>query len=288
MPFFMQPFFNYNGRLISGDTRVISMESRGFRFGESIFETMKLVNGVIRLFDLHMDRLFHSLRMLELNPPPFFTPEQIRNYIGELASKNAVQAAGRVQLTLFRKEGGLYDAVSDIPDFLIEVSPLPDHYSRLNENGFIVDIAPDVRKATGWLSNLKSGNYLPYIQAARYARKNHLNECLILNDFEHVVDSSIFNFFLISNGKVYTPALSDGPVAGVMRRNLLSLLPQHGFEVSECHLTIQDMEAADELFLTNALYGLRWIKAFRGKTYSNTLGSRFFSWLLQQNADTIV
>lgn len=288
MPFFMQSYFIYNGRLMPGNSQVIAIENRGFRFGESLFETMKLVDGNIRLFDLHMRRLIQSLPFLGFSLPPFLNPTRIQDFITELAIKNGAYQKGRIRLTLFRKEGGLYDPVSDIPDFLIEASPLPDHYSRLNENGLIIDIAPGIRKATGQLSNLKSGNYLPYIQAARYARQHHVNECLILNDFDHLVDSSIFNLFLISNGKAYTPALSDGPVDGVMRRHLLQLLPDYGVPVMECHLTVNDLESADEVFLTNALYELRWVKAFRDKTYSGALASGIFSFLLQQNPARIV
>ena len=107
------------------------------------------------------------------------------------------------------------------------------------------------------ISHLKSNNYLTYAMAALHAKKQQWNEAFVLNT-ERVCDATIANIFIIKNEVIYTPSLKEGCVAGIMRRFLLENLPLHGFRTTaEASITPEDLLAADEVFVSNAVRGLR-------------------------------
>ena len=284
----MPLFINFNNKLLPEDSNVIPASNRGLRYGDGLFETMRLQHSEIRLFDLHMDRLFKGLEILKFDIPALFTREFIRESIFQLSHKNKLEQLARVRLNVFRGAGGLYDPENLHPNYIIEVIPLPDHYLQLNENGLVVDIYPDARKTCDIFSNCKTNNYLPYVMAALYAKQSKLNDCFVLNQHERICDATIANIFWIKNSVIYTPPLSEGCVAGVMRRYLMQKLMDTGLAhrsfseggMREATLDVKALEEAQEVFLTNASYGIRWVKQFRNTTYTNSLTQKIYNELL--------
>ncbi len=181
---------------------------------------------------------------------------------------------------LFRGNGGIFDPENSLPNFIIETSLLTDE-NQLNKNGLIVDVFPDARKSCDLFSNLKSNNYLPYVMAGLFAKKNKLDDCILLNSFERVCESAIANIFIIKGNNIYTPPLSEGCVAGVMRRWMLERFDLKKYHVVEKKLSINDVYDADEFFLTNAISHLRWVKKFRDKNYKNKKIKEIYNHLLQ-------
>ena len=272
----MPHFINFNGKLIDQDTPIVTAGNRGFRYGDGVFETMKMVGSEIRLTEFHFQRLFGALELLHFSIPIHFTAHYLLEQILLLCSKNNLGKAARIRLNIFRKNGGLYDPIDDHPEFVIEAWELPDNYLRLNENGLIVDVFDGARKSPDRFSNLKSNNYLPYTMGALYAKHQKLNDCLILNTHERICDATIANIFWVKNETIYTPPLSEGCIAGVMRRHLLHLLPGKGYNVQEQILYPQDLFDVDELFLTNATSGIRWVKQLREKQYQKKLSPALY------------
>jgi branched-chain amino acid aminotransferase len=197
-----------------------------------------------------------------------------------LAEKTQVLDLGRVRLSLFRGNGGLYDADRTV-QYLIECWPLPDSFSRLNENGLEIGIYPDARKQVDLFSGLKSANFLPYTMASLYAKENKLNDCLLLNQDGHIADSTIANLFIVKDGQFLTPGPEQGAVDGVMRKYLVREMLAAGYKVAEAPVTISAMEAADEVFLTNAIHGIKWVRRFGDCMYSNRYSSEIYSRIIQ-------
>ncbi|MGZ5248073.1 MAG: aminotransferase class IV [Flavitalea sp.] len=278
----MENFYLYNGKQIKISEPSISVESRGVRYGEGVFETIKLINNSILLFDAHMERFFNGLLLLKLKPPPFFDKIKIKQLIIELCRKNNCSNSARIRLSCIGGNGGVWDKQDQFADIIIQAWPLPEHYNEFNNNGLVVDACEEVRKSTDLLSNLKSNNYLPYLYAANRGKELKVNDMILKNHLNHIADSTIANVFIVKDNRILTPMLSDGPVAGVMRRNLLQILPANGLIVSECSLTVDDLLDADEIFLTNAMYGLRWVQRFRDKMYSNNLSQKIYGLIRQQ------
>ncbi len=260
-------FICYNGRFLPGSEPILTAENRSFRYGDGCFETMKVYQGQVLLSDLHFERLAASMNRLHFDVPLHFTRDYFSGLITDLCAKNGVSRLARVRLTVFRAGGGFYDPVDNTPHFIIQSSELSRKIFELNENGLAIDVFPDARKSIDKLSSIKSNNCLAYVMAATYARQHQLDEAILLNHHGRVADTTIANLFIVRDQRIYTPPLSEGGVCGVMRKYLLRTdLP---FKIEEYPLSITDLENADEIFLTNAIYGIRWVGSFRNSSYGN-------------------
>ena len=265
----------FNGKIVRADHPIFTAENRGYRYGDGLFETMKVLNGKILLESYHMDRLYSGLRLLKYELPSEFTPEEITEKILLLCHKNDCKALARVRLSVSRGNGGLYNGDEKL-QWVVETWPLEQAANRLNDNGFIIDVYPHARKGCDEFANLKSANFLSYVMAARFAKENKMNDSLLLNQFRRIADASIANVFIIKNDLIITPSLSEGGVSGVMRKYLMENLKNSNYQVQEGTVTVEDLEEASEVFLTNAIKGIRWVGQFRNRTYKNHTSSEIY------------
>ena len=269
-------FLFHDGKFLRSDKLLISPDNRSFRYGDGFFETMKWKNGQVMLQQLHLERLFHSLELLKFKPPNYFTAEYIIQAIQELVKKNQHHNLARIRLTIFRGEGGIYDHQNHFPHLLIQSWDLNESNNKLNENGLDIDIYRLSVKSADHFSSIKSNNYLPYVMAAIWAKEQHLNDAILLNADGNIADATIANVFMVKDGFIKTPPLSDGAVAGVMRRHLLNQLNHLGYEVQETSIAPADLLQASEIFLTNAIYGIRWVKQLGNTPFSHQLTEKIW------------
>jgi branched-chain amino acid aminotransferase len=265
----------FNGKFTDAGKAVLHASNRSYRYGDGLFETMKVKNGVIQLAAFHMERLFSGLAILKIDIPALVTTDKLQEIIIKLCKQNKCEALARVRLSVSRGNGGLYDEDRKL-QYLVECWPLNESVNQLNENGLIIDIYPDAAKSTDRFSNIKSANFLVYSMAACHARENKLNDCLVLNTRNQIADSTIANIFLVKGDTIYTPALSEGCVNGVMRRYLLESLLAAKYTVQENAISTEDLLAADEVFLSNAINGIRWVQRFKNKVYSNSQAKEIY------------
>ncbi|MGZ8559798.1 MAG: aminotransferase class IV, partial [Chitinophagaceae bacterium] len=212
-----------NGKLLPSDKPVLMADNKSYRYGDGLFETMKVKGKKIMLETFHFERFYAGLKQMGFDIPALLTTEKLKEQIILLCEKNNCGAWARVRLSVFRGNGGLYEGSNEL-QYVIECWPVNDPVNHLNDNGFVIDIYPHARKSCDKFSNIKSANYLPYAMAARYAKENKLNECLVLNTHDRIADGTLTNIFLIKDKKIVTPSLSEGCVGGVMRRYLVEKL----------------------------------------------------------------
>ncbi|HSC53645.1 MAG TPA: aminotransferase class IV [Phnomibacter sp.] len=270
-----------NGAYIDESQAQVSVNNRAFRYGDGFFETIKLVQGKVVNPQLHTDRLLHTLQRLQFDCPAYFTPKNIIDRIEELVIYNQHQALARIRLTVFRGDGSLHDIDNLRPNLLIQSWPLDTVYNQLNENGWVIDVYKEGHKTCDAFANLKSNNYLLYAMASIYARQNKFDDVLVLNEHGRIADATIANTWIVEQGKLVTPTLSEAPVAGTMRRFIVENAHRFGLQVTEDIITIERLKAADELWLTNALYGIRWVKQLGDTTYGNKYALQLHQQLLQ-------
>ena len=270
----MKKFLNYNGNSYEEGQPVLTTADHSYRYGDGLFETMKMIKGNILFEEFHFERLFLGSKVLKFSIPALFTKKKISEEIKALGNKNNCEELARIRLSVSRGKGGLYDCDNKF-SYLIECWPLERNSDDMNSNGLIIDVFPDARKPIDAFSNLKSSNYLPYVMAAVWAKENKLNDALILNQHNRICDATIANVFWVKDNKVHTPSLSEGCVAGIMRNRLLNLNP----DVSESMLMEETLLNADEIFLTNVITGIRWVKQCRDKIYSNKITAQVFAQL---------
>jgi branched-chain amino acid aminotransferase len=271
----LQAYINFNGSYILSEESFINADNRGFRYGDGLFETIKIADNEIHLPNYHFERLFSSMKILQFDSPDFFTEENLSEEILSLCEKNNHQDAARVRVIIFRGNGKLFDAENNSPNYIIQTEGLSDKKFSLNENGLIVDVFEDGRKSCDKFSNIKSNNFLIYAMAAIHAKKNKLDDCFILNSYDRVCESAVSNIFCIKNKIIYTPALSEGCIAGIIRRFLFERINKN-FLLKETNLFVDNIKEADEIFLTNSISGIRWVKQFGEIKYHNSLTAEIF------------
>lgn len=266
----------YNGSITKTSKVSISPDNRSFRYGDGFFETMKMVNGRIILNQLHMDRLFNSLERMHFQCPDYFTPDYILSHAQVLAKKNSHDKLARVRCTVFRGDGGLYEVNNHFPHHLIQTWPLEPASQSMNTNGLLVDFFADARKTCDQYSSIKTNNYLPSIMGALWAKQHKLNDALLLNPYDRIADATIGNVFIVKNGIITTPSLDEGPVNGIMRRYLLECFRQENIPSEVKSITQDDILKASEVFLTNAVSGIRWVRQVGGKEYANPVSAMLY------------
>jgi branched-subunit amino acid aminotransferase/4-amino-4-deoxychorismate lyase len=269
-------FCNYNGHLISIYEPVVSFANRAFRYGDSLFETIRVIDGRLMYMADHLRRIKIGMTVLRMNIPVDFNVENISRLIHELVAKNGIANDARVRLTIFRNEGGFYTPHTNDISFLLEAEDLgyKGGYA-LNETGYTVDVFHDIKKHKNKLSNLKTGNALIYVLAGIYKKDIKMDDCLIINEDGNVCESISSNIFIVKNGALYTPALTEGCIEGVMRRQIIDIAQRHRILCYEIPLAFNALMNCDEMFLCNTIQGVRWIEKYKTKVYQSKLAGFF-------------
>ena len=123
-----------------------------------------------------------------------------------------------------------------------------------------------------------------YVMAGISKQSMKLDECFILNETGNIIESISSNVFAVKNGTLYTPPLSEGCIAGVMRKQIIHLATENKILTFESPLTTYTLMNADEIFLTNSVQGVQWIGQFRDKFYTNKMAQFFNDKLIALSA----
>ena len=263
-------YLNYNGKFINALEPVLHSANRSFRYGDSLFETIRVVGRNIQFLDDHMNRLKSGMNILKMEIPSDYTTEQFFQQINLLIWENGIQSDARVRLTVFRNDGGFYTPLSNQVSYLIEIEAMEEVGYVLNQKGYTIDIFSEIKKAQGMLSSVKSANSLLYVLAGIYKTENKLDDCVVLNTKGNISEGISSNLFVVKNGALYTPLLEEGCIEGVMRKQIFKIARDNRIAVHEVPLAVNVLLNSDEVFLTNAIQGIRWVGAYKGKRYFNT------------------
>jgi branched-chain amino acid aminotransferase len=267
---------NNNGEVISRNVPFLK-DNRAFRYGDALFETIRVIDGRPINLQGHIDRLFQGASTLSYILPSHYSLDFFKSEIGKLISANHIESGAKLRLHLYRSGDGTYRSQEDAVSYLITAEELKHNLFTINPEGLSIDIFSDMKKERNILSSLKTSNSLLYVMAMNHAKKNKLDEAFILNSNGHIIESCQSNVFLVSNGVLYTPPLSDGCVGGTMRMNLINLAIEKKVTIYESSLTPQNLLAADEIILTNAIQGVQWVGAFKSKRYYNKVAKELLS-----------
>jgi len=248
----------HNGAFLPAEQPLLLTSNRSFKYGDGLFETARFYQNRLLLAQYHFDRLFSGLQLL--NMVPQVTAAQLLEFITQLCAKNNCSALARVRIAAYREE-------NNSASFVMEAMPMDEEKLHWNEIGWRLVVYPFARKSCDVFANLKSANYLPYLMAGQYAKEQGVEESLVLNMYNHICDGSRTNIFYINGTDVYTPPLAEGCVAGVMRRAVINFLKNSGFAVHQNAVTEDELLDADQVFVTNAIEGLRWVQQLRERRY---------------------
>lgn len=270
----------FNGALVEVSHLKLSLHNRAFKYGDGLFETIRMFNGELPFWELHFSRLTESLAQLGLPAGELYSDKLYARII-ELANAERLSNA-RVRLTAWRDAAGAYLPESNELAYLIEIHPLLEAELTVSDIGLTVGLYDKDKKYPGPLANVKTCNAQLYVQAARYAKEKGWDDAFILNTKDQIIEATASNLFLVKGTGIHTPPLSQGPVAGVMRQAVLQTALEQGWQVSAGTVTKQTLQQADEVWLTNAVKGIQWVGEFGSKTYDNNMALRFMDLLTRK------
>ena len=258
---------NYNGNF--KDKFSIHFNNRGFLFGDSVFETIKVVNNNLLFWEEHYLRLMSSMRILRIRIPNLYTPEFLENEIKKTNSNFNKSFSGRVRLTIFRDGKDLYLPESNEPVFLINSKETKETSFNINSGIYKVDIYKEYFIQSNLLSNIKSNNRLINVLGSIYAKENELDNCIILNDQKNVAEFLNGNIFIVKDKKVTTPPVSSGCLDGVMRKKIIESLKQSQIlSFEEKNISPFELISSDEIWISNSISGIIPVTEYRKKRFS--------------------
>ena len=270
----------YNGHLISIYEPALAFNNRAFRYGDALFETIRLCNNKVMFLKDHLNRLKIGMTVLRMNLPAEFNSDNIYEFIIQLLKHNTHAPNARIRLTVFRNDGGYYTPETNDISFLIESEEM-SHAYEINQKGYWIDLYGDLKKPINKLSNIKSANALLFVMAGLAKQSMKLDDCFIINETGSICESISANVFVVKNGTIYTPPLSEGCVAGIMRKQIMHLAHENKILVFESPLSTYTILNGDEVFITNSVSGVKWIGQFREKFYTNKMAQFFHDKLMQ-------
>lgn len=227
---------------------MIPLEDRGLLLGDGLFETMLALDGAIPLLDAHLDRMAAGCAVLGLPPPD----REAARALCLAASPATGRAAVRLTLTAGSGGRGLDRPAEPEPRLVATaaLSPQVDTPATLL-------IAETRRNEGSAASRLKTLSYLDNVLARREARAAGADEAVMLNNAGHIACAGAANVFWIKGRTLFTPLLDCGVLAGITRARVLVVARALDVASAEVVADRTVLEAADAVFLTNSLIGLR-------------------------------
>ncbi len=266
---------NDNGTLVKSDAISLNPMNRGLLYGDGVFETIKAVHGKLLFWEDHYFRLMASMRILRMEIPMDFTPEHLeKQLVATLEANDLVAKPARIRITVYRKGGGTYLPEERGVGYYIYAKEIATPFYILSETPYEVELYKDHYVNADILSTLKTTNKVLHVTGSIFAEDNGYDNCLLINNKKNVVEALQGNLFLVKGTHIKTPPLEDGCLRGIIRKQLLAILPlmkEYTFE--ETSISPFELQKADELFITNTILGIQPITKYRKKVYTHTVAS---------------
>lgn len=241
-----------DGAVVEAADASIRVDDHGLTVGDGVFETLKSYGGRPFALDRHLDRLAASAAGLGLAAPP---PELFREAVAAVIDANGGGDAV-LRITLTSGPGPTGSGRGDAgPTVLVTMAPLP-----VWSTAAAVAVAPWRRNERGALVGIKTTSYAENVVALDWARRRGAEEALFVNLAGHLCEGTGSNVFVVVGGRILTPPLSSGCLAGVTRAVILE-----STGATEADLTVDDLTAADEAFLTSTTREVQAIGAVDGR-----------------------
>ena len=259
--------YHVDGELVPAEAASVSVDDRGFRYGDAAFETMRAYGGEIFAWKAHADRLRETCEVLKLDHG-IATDDLHRRIDDTLAANELSDAYVRLSITRGVQPGKLTPQEPVDPTVVIIVKPLP----RGGSDGQPVYEGPATLQTvktkrvpdTAIPARAKTHNYLNGILARLELRVSDADEAIMVDTNGHVAEGATSNLFFVRDNALRTPSL-DGPVLpGITRRVVLDIAEEEGIPVEDGQYTPDEIRNADEVFVTNSTWEIRPVEVVDG------------------------
>jgi branched-chain amino acid aminotransferase len=250
-----------DGRFVDPDEPVLSVLDHGVLVGDGVFESVRVVHGVPLALDRHLDRLQRSALGLGIAAPdPVLVQAGVDAVLARLGP-----APSRLRVTVTSGPGPLGSLRGDEPPtVMIHGAPMAPYPPTAH-----VAIVPWPRNERGATAGLKTTSYAENVVALAHARAQGAGEAIFANTRGELCEGSGSNVFVVRDGRVCTPPLSSGCLAGVTRALVVELAG-----VTEQVLPLDALTGAEEAFLTSTTRGVHPIATVDGRALAACPGPR--------------
>jgi len=239
--------------LVNGEFgNLISIRDRGLLYGDGVFRTLRVTRGKPEHWPLQYQKLQHDCTALGIACPDF---DVLSVELGRLLPDHP-DAVYKLIVTRGQAARG-YAPVSDaVPTHIWDVSPLPEYPPSRAEQGVSLCLCELRLSQQPRLAGIKHLNRLENVLAASELAISDVDEGLLLDMQGHVIEGTRSNVFLVSGNTLITPDLSRCGVAGLQRDRVMAHANKTGMAIEVRDVKLDELRAADEVFLTNSVFGL--------------------------------
>ncbi|MDP1773183.1 MAG: aminodeoxychorismate lyase [Methylobacter sp.] len=265
--------------LINGESKEhIEISDRGFQYGDGLFETIEVRDGLAVFLKQHLERLNSGCRRLGI---PFPGTDLLSLEASKLCRRGTSNRAV-LKIIITRGSGGRGYRQPDViqPTRVLSLHPYPDYPEVYPEQGVAARFCNTRLGLNPALAGIKHLNRLEQVMARSEWNDASIQEGLMLDANDHVIEGTMTNLFYIKNNSLYTAALTQSGVAGVMRRIIMTISADHGLAVIEHEFAKDELLSADELFVCNSIIGIWPIRQIETAHFSvGPITQSIQSWL---------
>ena len=186
---------NFNGTITDQSDQLIN--NRAFLYGDSVFETLRIIDNKIVFWEDHYFRLMSSMRIIRLDIPDDYTPDFFQKNILKLHKMVSKNGHSRIRINVFRFSEGKYTPDNNKSSFMISCNEISSPEFKINNGKYVVDLYKDYYLDNQLISSIKTNNKIINVVASIYAKENGLNNCVLLNKDKMVTEFINSNLSLI-------------------------------------------------------------------------------------------
>jgi branched-chain amino acid aminotransferase len=260
----------FNGEIVPESQARVSFRDRGFKYGDAVFDTTRTFGHRIFRLDEHIDRLYRSLKYLQIEPG--LTPDEFKSITAEVTAENLKLIADDDDYWVTQRVSRGVDTpeldtgVEDGATVIVECCPLPLRArARLYRDGIDV-ITPAIRRTPpeAFSPRVKTNNYLNVIMADIDVHSRDPEAWAVLLDTSgNLAEGQGSNIFTVSDGVIYTPR-ERMVLGGISRETVKDLAKQIDIPVVETDIDLYDAVNADEVFLTSTSLCICGVRSVNG------------------------
>lgn len=263
---------------VPGDS--ISANDRGLLYGDGVFRTMRVHNGLLQNWSRHYQKLLRDCSALNLACPP---EQTLFNELGQLIQQQP-EGVAKIIITRGTATRGYAPLAHPAPTRILSIASLPDYPEILNSNGVRLHVCQLKLAHQPRLAGVKHLNRLENVLAAAEWNDPDIAEGLLFDIHGQLIEATRSNVFLVRGGALFTPDLASCGVAGVQRERVVDWARQQGRPCHIAQLTMQDLLAADEIFLVNSIIGLWPVREMPGfKRDRHPISLQIQDWLKHES-----
>ena len=272
----------FNGKIISKEQAAVSIEDRGFRYGDGLFETMRVYRGKVFRLARHVERLVESASVLGIELRPILDDGLILSSESEASLRSAVSGEiaeavervvavneigeGVVRIILTRGASDGFDFPdAPKPNLIVTARPFVPVSEERVRTGARAIISKIRRNTFSPISRVKSLSFLESVLVRREARKAGVDEGLLMDTEGHLVEASVGNLFFVREGALYTPPMSGPILPGITREVVMALASKRSIPCFKQAFFPEEAADMEEAFTTSTLMELMPLIQINGR-----------------------